>query len=127
MNQPVNEFNKKEVILAVIVSATIGAGAVGGGVFVYEQNDATEQSQQNQPYRYPLETEINIVQGCYVGNRSIISAYYPDLNNKVRWQVCLCALHETQKGYSLDDYRTKHSYFLTEFNVQYQQCRSSIR
>ncbi len=118
MNQPVNQFNRKEVLLAILVSSAVGAGAVGGGVFVHEQNEQ---------HRYNIKNEIAIIEACRADRSGVSFGYEAQLRAQSRWDSCVCALQKTQKSYSWDDYRTKYRYFLTEFNAQHQQCLNSIR
>lgn len=105
MSQKKAEFNKTEIIVIICMSSALGAGAVGGGVLVYEQNDATEQIQQSQMHRYPVKTEIALVEACRLQGIKDQWSYYAALHNKDRWERCTCALEQMQKSYSWEQYK----------------------
>ena len=119
MSQKTVQLNKREFLLVVCMSSALGAGAVGGGVFVYEQNDATEQIQ---PHRYPLKNEITIVRHCFDRSGVSLSSHEARLRENSRWNSCVCALQNNQKKYSWSAYQIKYDQFWAELKTQYWQC-----
>lgn len=100
MSQKTVQLNKTEFLLVVCMSSALGAGVGGTGVFMHEEHKPSQQV-----YRYPVKTEITLVEVCRLQGVNDQWSYYTALQNKDRWERCTCALEQMQKSYSWEQYK----------------------
>lgn len=99
MSQKTVEFNKTEIMVIICMSSALGAGVGGTGVLMHEEHKPSQQV-----YRYPVKTEIALVEVCRLQGKDQWS-YYAALRDAKRWERCTCALEQMQKSYSWEQYK----------------------
>ncbi len=69
--------------------------------------------------RYPIQKEYTIIDNC-------INAYREPVSEsllRVKRDTCICALHETELGYSYKDFENNQEDFLDIFERKIEECR----